>query len=204
MRIIAGVVAAVAVLVSSGCAGNPWARTFRGSEQAHDSSPVGIVQVRVVTMDQIRQAARRAEAYLAERKLAPEDMSPEDAAALRSLYLDEFRLRADAASMIHLGTSAFTASRPAERSDPRLLEFARRLGATHVFLATEYAGRGIEHRATPVWSYGPRTVVIRGRDGKSRVITETWSTTTWVPVPVEVDRFSHVTMFYRAAEERPR
>jgi hypothetical protein len=212
MRTIRNVIqAAVLALAASGpgCATNPWEASFRGPAGTTPARPSAdaaraAVEVRLVTMDQVRAAARRAEAYLAEHKLAPEDMSDGDAAALRTMYMEEFRFKTEAESMTHLGTSTFTASRASDRDDPALLEFARKIGADVVFVATEFAGRGVEYRQTPVWSYTTGDVLRRGRDGRARWETRTWSTTTWVVVPVQVDRFSTVGLFYRVKEPAAR
>lgn len=190
----------VAVVALAGCSTeNPWSDSFRSASGGPTPSlPEGApVVVRVVDMNQVREASAAARGYLEGRGIAPEDVLPDDEEALRRVHFEAFRFREDPAQYEYVGHSAMTADQPVNRDDGAIAEAARDRGANLVFLASEYVGRGTEYRDTPVWSYSTGSVSWRDEDGDRRSDLVNRSTTTWVPVPVEVDRYSNLAMFYR-------
>lgn len=194
MMVLVGVAA-----VLTGCSSDPWRDSFRApSRETVEPLDAGAtIEIRIVEMEQVRAAGDAARGYLDERKLAPEDITPDDDAAIRGLYFDAFRFRGERARFEFVGTSSFTAEAPAGRDDARLLGTARHRGADLVFIASEFVGRGTEYRQTPVWSFSSGSVRWRDRAGRSRYDTGSWTSTSWVPVPVEVNRYSNVALFYR-------
>jgi hypothetical protein len=194
-----------AVMGLAGCSSNPWSESFRAASDeppaARDAA--GPVAVRVVEMSQVREASEAARKYLDQNCVAPEDVTPDDDVALRRAYFEAFRFREDPARFAYLGHSGFSGKDSVRRDDAALTEAARERGADLVFIASEFVGRDTEYRTTPVWSYSTGSIHWRDRTGRAHSDLVSRSTTTWVPVPVEVDRYSNVALFYRRSGDTP-
>jgi len=143
---------ALAALTLGGCAAGPWDHYWvpnpipaelELTEREH-------VEIRVVSPEQARQAARMSEAYLEEQATAPEDITAEQARAVRQILLDALLIREDAATITNLGQSGFIGPAPAQRNDPTLESFAKRRGADIAVLLTEYLGETQGSRMVPV------------------------------------------------------
>ncbi len=206
-RSVASLVLAVATL--GGCAADPWKQSYTGPGRTDGPSypPSTNVQVRVITFAQLNEAQSFATRYLDEHKLAKEDVTPIERRELWQGTLGAFRMREDARNVNFLGQSAFTSEFQAQPDDPRLIEFAKSLGADVAFLATEYEGERQGYTTVPMTTStnanrystitGPRGTAIYQTGGSS-------TSTAWVPIPTTYQQWSNVAIYMRrlTPEER--
>lgn len=199
-RTVTGFVLAATLL--GGCAADPWKQSYTGPVRTDGPSqiPSAVVQVRVITFEQLNEAQAFTTKYLDEHNLAREDVTPDQRSDLWQGTLNAFRMHEDARRVNFLGQSAFTSEFQARPDDPRLISFAESLGADVAFLATQYEGERQGYTTVPMTTStnatrystitGPRGTAIYQTGGSA-------TSTAWVPVPTTYQQWSNVAIYMR-------
>ena len=195
----------VLLAVVTGCA-NPWKDSFERNRDLHAVAPLEKSQqpvLRDVEFERLQKFTQEERGRRIDSTTAPTDLTPEQRVEAKNRVLEALQLpwRNDDAEII--GSSQFTSSEELKpRSDKRLFDFARSIGADVIVLASAYLGQTQRFTTVPVTSY-TRDTVTYSYDRRGRRVPMTTfydsSSTTWVPMNVVEDQFVYHAFFIRRA-----
>lgn len=203
-------VAAVAILLllAGGCA-NPWKEAFEpnrdlGSAQ-HPRTTLGEEAVREVEYERLQKFAESERQRRIASATAPADRSPDEKRAAKDRLLEALQLPWRGDEAIVLGSSQFvTAAALEPRTDKKLRDFARNIGADTVVVSSAYLGQAQRMETVPVTSYTRDTYIRHSFDRHGRRVPRTESvdssSTTWIPMQVTEDRYAYHAFFVRRAQ----
>jgi hypothetical protein len=134
-----GVMAAVAacLVFMGGCHHDIWALNYSPNPAAASLKSVeGAEQprVRVVTVEQVKQAVEIEQKFLDEHNIRREDETLAEQMQIQEQLFHLFRVREDAGLVVRLGECAFTYDEPVLENDPRLVHLGQNKGATVILL----------------------------------------------------------------------
>jgi hypothetical protein len=206
-RILAVLLLIVASISCAGCA-SPWEKNFEPNpELAGQKLPATTsVEIRTIPFERYQRYVEEERKRRIQSSTAPQDLSAEAHLADKNRLLEALQLKERGDEVAVLGWSEFNTDEKLSLSDPKLRDFAQKIGADIVVIASTYAGQvtRVEDRPVTTYSHGFTTFThARGRRG---TFGGTYSdqTTTWVPVQVTEDQFFYETIFLRSAREAQR
>jgi hypothetical protein len=201
---------AVLLFLVGGCA-NPWKEAFEPnpdlrSAQYPRTAALSDDAIREVEYERLQQFTESERQRRITAATAPADMSPDEKRAAKDRLLEALQLpwRGDAAQVI--GSSQFVTAAPLKpRTDSKLRDFARKIGANIVVVSSTYLGQAQRMDTVPVTSYTRDTYIRHSFDRNGRRIPRTVSvdssSTTWVPMTVTEDRYAYHAFFVRRGDK---
>jgi hypothetical protein len=180
-----------------GCA-SPWERSFVPSPflEGRKFPKVEHVQIRTVEFERLQRYAAAEKKLRVESATAPQDLSPDEQLQAKNRLLETLQLPDRGEEVEILGWSEFVDVERMDANDPRLEEFARKIGANVVVVAAEYAGRVQRTIDRPMTTFSHGYTTAAGRRG-GRSISYSDTSTTWVPVNVIEDQYFYTAAFLR-------
>jgi hypothetical protein len=133
---VVSTVAACLVLMG-GCHHDIWALNYTPNPAAAGLKSVELAEpprVRVVTLEQVRQAVEIEQKFLDEHSIVREDETLAEQMQIQEQLFHVFRVREDAGLVVRLGECAFTYDEPVLENDPRLVHLGQNKGASVVLL----------------------------------------------------------------------
>ena len=198
--------AALLILLTfaGGCA-NPWKESFEPNPElgaAQFPRTNADVAVREVEAERLHTFAESERQRRIASATAPTDLSAQEKLAAKNRLLEALQLPARGDEAVVLGSSQFvTAEALKPRTDKKLRDFARKIGADTVVFSSSYLGQAQRMDTVPVTSYTRDTYIRHTFDRNGRRVPRTESvdssSTTWVPMQVTEDQYAHHTFFVR-------
>jgi hypothetical protein len=133
--------------------------------------------------------------------VAAEDLTDQDRIAETNRLLDALRIAERSPSVRVIGLSEFTYAEELPVEDPKLADFAKRIGADYVVVTCRYGGKTNQTVMQPVttFSNANSTAYVTGSNGYSATgyATGQETSTTLVPTQVQRNVFVHSAIFLR-------
>lgn len=197
--------AAASLLLTACAAPSSWETEFKPApgvvvlprDAAKTTEAPAPVRVREIPWARMAATMQDLNNDIATSDVHPEEWSQERKDAAKAKLLRGLQLSEDPASVQILGRSDFRTTASSTRPDDGQMEaFARRLGATTVVWASQYVGKADRIVQEPVHEYRSGTYDRWDRRDPHRgSISET--STTWVPVRIQVDENAFIAFFVR-------
>lgn len=207
-RAVSGLLLATAVVVLSGCSASPWSETYIGQRdpeaarlaqegRAHPVNVRSIPWERLqTTLDELRQEVVTSDIH-------PDEWSVEKKDAAKARLLKGLQVSDAPERILVLGHSEFRTTdtiRPeTEQGQADLLAFARQVGADMVVWSGRSYGKVDRVVQEPVTTFSTGTDWSR-HDGRNRPSSFSETSTTWVPVRVQLDELGYIAYFLRHHE----
>jgi hypothetical protein len=189
-------------LIVGGCA-SPWEANFDPNSDAVSAKfpASSSVEVRTIPFERYERYVQAERQRRITSTTAPQDLSEQERLAEKGRLLETLQLKDRADEIDVLGWSEFTYDEPLKPNDPKLVDFAKKIGADYVVIASTYTGQvtRTEDRAITTYSQG-FTTFRRGRGaGRRGAFPSSYSdqTTTWVPVQVTRDQYFYEAVYLR-------
>ncbi len=185
-------------MLSGGCA-SPWQRNFEPNPAlaGRKFAPTDSVQVRTVESERLQEYAADEHKLRVQSTTAPEDLSPQEKQAAKDRLLETLQLKERGDQIEVLGWSEFAASEKLSPNDHRLQEFAGKIGADYVVVASDYAGKILRTVERPMTTYSHSYTTVTGRRGRGRTYLQSDTSTTWVPTQELEDQYFYTAVFLR-------
>jgi hypothetical protein len=201
------VLCAAASILLSGCAApSSWETEFKPApgvvvpprDAAKTNEAPTPVRVREIPWERMAATMQDLNNDIATSDVHPEEWSQERKDAAKGKLLRGLQLSEDPASVQVLGRSDFRTTASSTRPDDGQMEaFARRLGATTVVWASQYIGKADRIVQEPVHEYRTGTYDRWDRRDSHRGGSISETSTTWVPVRIQVDENAFIAFFVR-------
>jgi len=187
-----------------GCSASPWESTYSGRRDpaAADAASRGVaypVTVRTVPWERVEQTLRQLDADIAASDVHPDEWPPEKKAQVKSTLLKGLQVSESPDLIEVLGKSEFRTTdsiRPdTDKGRAELAAFAQRIGADMVIWSGRYLGKAERVVQEPVTTYSTGTDWGSYRGGRRTPSSFSESSTTWVPVHVQLDELAYIAYF---------
>jgi hypothetical protein len=188
----------VALASLAGCA-NPWQKSYAPTPPfaGIKFSPTQQVEVRYVEPQ--RMEAYRAD-YAKRRvhsDIAIEDLPWKDQAAEQDTLMQTLRLPVRTPEAVVIGSSEFADIGPGAGDENQLKTFAKSIGADYVVVCREFMGVVRTTESQPLDTTASQTYWFRDRRGRIVAANAYGTSTQWVPVEVDRDRWHFVAYYVR-------
>jgi len=185
-------------LLATGCA-SPWEKNFQPNPMLqHKFPPTQQVEVRVVEFERLEKYEQAEHKQRIESTTSPADYTPDQRLAAKNRLLEALQLRERDDEIEILGWSRFVDTQPRDPHDPKLLEFAQKIGADVVVASIAYTGQINRIVEYPLNSYSNYyTTVVGPRGGRSSLYSGSSYSTVWVPTAVTENQYYHQAVFLR-------
>lgn len=198
--------ALLAATALGGCTASPWNATYVGRRDPGaaleaERGAARPVVVRSVPWERIEQTLRELDAEIAATDVHPDEWPEARKEAAKARLLRGLQV-SDPAELIEvLGKSEFRTTDRVHPETPKgeaeLVAFARLVGADLVVWSGRYLGKADRVVKEPVTTYSSGTDWGWTRDDARRPLAFSESSTTWVPVRVQMDELGYVAYFLR-------
>lgn len=195
------------LILAGGCA-NPWKDAYEPNPRLGEvryprgGAPLGAEAVREVEHERLLKFVEGERQRRIASATAPVDQSAEEKRAAKDRLLEALQLPWRGDEAVILGSSQFVTAAPLKpRSDKKLRDFARKIGADTVVVSGSYLGQAQRMDTVPVTSYTRDTYIRHSFDRNGRRVPRTESvdssSTTWVPMQVTEDQYAYHAFFIR-------
>jgi len=199
MKYLLGIVGLLILSGAVGCA-SPWQSSFQPNPvlRGQKFSPSESVQVHSVEFERLQRYAAAEHKLRVESTTAPEDLPASEKSAAKDRLLEALQLKERGDQIEVLGWSEFSDDERLSPNDPKLEQFAKSIGADYVVVSSEYAGKAARTVERPMTTYSNSYVTVAGPRGRrGAVVSQSDTSTTWVPMNVIEDRFLYSAAFLR-------
>lgn len=198
----------IVIAALTGCGSSPWSSTYVGTRdpeaaRAAESGQARSVVVRSVPWERVNQTLDELQREVAASDVHPDEWSPEKKAEAKAKLLRGLQVAESPERVEILGKSEFRttdAIHPeTEKGEAELVAFARSIGAQRVIWSGRYLGKVDRTVKEPVTTYSTGADWNVDHHGRNRPTSFSESTTTWVPIRVQMDELGYIAYFLRPA-----